>query len=73
MVKVLLDDIGDKLEQESVGYTDATTPQRACAVCLFFLSPGACEYVLGPIHPNGVCVLWQPEDNDASVEEELQI
>lgn len=62
-MEVIADNIGKKLEQEEVKYADATDPAHSCDVCLFFIEPGACEYVKGPIHPNGVCSIWQPADD----------
>jgi hypothetical protein len=36
-------------------------PESRCAGCIHFMDPGSCEIVAGPIDPQGVCVLWTPD------------
>jgi hypothetical protein len=36
-------------------------PESRCAGCIHFMDPGTCEIVAGPIDPQGVCVLFEPD------------
>lgn len=57
------------LPQQEVNYRRADG-EEACVNCLFFISPAACELVQGPIAKNGLCDLWNQQDQLGSNDSE---
>lgn len=57
-----------KVSKKGAGYHEDGKPNHHCGpsakwrtgYCKFFLVPNACERVVGEIHPNAGCDLYQP-------------
>ncbi len=47
-----------KLPQSGAGYVAASTSDKKCSGCNFFVAPNSCKAVDGDISPNGFCKLW---------------
>jgi hypothetical protein len=48
-----------KVPKQTVSYQPSPKGQARCGSCAFFEAPSACNYVDGPINPNGWCVLYK--------------
>lgn len=48
-----------KVSQQTVGYQQNPKGPSRCGTCKFFQAPSSCNYVQGPINPQGWCTLYQ--------------
>jgi hypothetical protein len=48
-----------KVPKQTVNYQPSPKGQARCGTCAFFQAPSGCNYVDGPINPNGWCVLYK--------------
>jgi len=48
-----------KVPKQTVNYQPTPNGQARCGNCAFFQAPSACNYVDGPINPNGWCMLYK--------------
>jgi len=51
-----------KLTQMEAQYQTTPKGMFSCAVCTFFIKPGACKVVAGAISPQGWCKLFDLPD-----------
>ena len=47
-----------KVSKQTAGYQQAPKGQARCGTCSFFQSPSSCNYVEGPVNPEGWCTLY---------------
>jgi hypothetical protein len=48
-----------KVPKQTVNYQPQPKGQARCGSCAFFQAPSGCNYVDGPINPNGWCMLYK--------------
>lgn len=53
----------EKLNPITAGYLGGEQGPFICGRCVHFDGAGSCDIVNGPIDPNGVCHVWEPNEN----------
>ena len=48
-----------KVPKQTVNYQPKPNGQARCGSCAFFQAPSGCNYVDGPINPDGWCMLYK--------------
>ena len=48
-----------KVPKQTVNYQAKPNGQARCGNCAFFQAPSGCNYVDGPINPEGWCMLYK--------------
>lgn len=59
--------MAEKIAQEAANYHTASDQEPSCAGCDNFFEPTQCRLVQGPVSAAGICDLFVPKRNEASV------